>query len=265
MPSKTPKWTGKVTANSGLNVRKGSGTNYGVIKTLSKGTAVSVCDTSGSWYYIKLSSSSYGYVYKSYVTKNGTTKKSVAKSALNSKNSKSNKNANNKNKLTQAQQLALKKKKEAELKKIQQEKKSEAYNDKVKKKSKIGNFGETIVFSVSSNKILTPKDIKRSVSARWEQHKILGKAPKAEFIGQNAPETTMTVVLSAECGVKPRAMLGTIEKAIKNGTVDWLVIGGKFVGGRKMYISSCSETWDEIWNKGELVRATVNLTFVEYT
>lgn len=60
-------------------------------------------------------------------------------------------------------------------------------------------------------------------------------------------------------------MLGTIEKAIKAGTVNWLVIGGKFVGGRKMYISSCSETWDEIWNKGELVRATVNLTFVEYT
>ena len=56
-----------------------------------------------------------------------------------------------------------------------------------------------------------------------------------------------------------------IEKAVKAGKVDWLVIGGKFVGGRKMYISSCSETWDEIWNKGELVRATISLTFVEYT
>lgn len=107
--------------------------------------------------------------------------------------------------------------------------------------------------------------MKRTVSARWEQHKILGKAPKSEFVGQNAPETTMTVVLSAEHGVKPRSTLGKIEKAIKAGTVNWLVIGGKFVGGRKMYIVSCSETWDEIWNKGELVKATVNLTFVEYT
>ena len=132
-------------------------------------------------------------------------------------------------------------------------------------KSKNGNFGETIVFEVSQKRVLTPKDMKRSVSARWEQHKVLGKAPKSEYLGQNSPETTMTVVLSAENGVKPRSTLGNIEKAVKAGTVNWLVIGGKFVGGRKMYISSCSETWDEIWNKGELVKATVSLTFVEYT
>ena len=147
MPSKTPKWTGKVNANSGLNVRNGAGTNYKVIKTLPKGTSVNICDTSGSWYYIKFSSSSYGYVYKTYVTKTGNVKKSVAKSALNSKNSKNNKKKpSNKSKLTKAQQLALKKKKEAELKKLQQKKKVEAYNNKIKKKSKIGNFGETIVF-----------------------------------------------------------------------------------------------------------------------
>lgn len=214
---------------------------------------------------IRIAGKVYGYASKTYITKNGAAKKSIGKSALKSKNTKNNKNKkDNKKKLTKAQELALKKKKEAEQKKLQQQK-IDAYNNKIKKKSKIGNFGETIVFSVSSSKILTPKDMKRTVSARWEQHKILGKAPKSEFVGQNAPETTMTVVLSAEHGVKPRSTLGKIEKAIKAGTVNWLVIGGKFVGGRKMYISSCSETWDEIWNKGELVKATVNLTFVEYT
>ena len=108
MPSKTPKWTGKVNANRGLNVRNGAGTNYKVIKTLPKGTSVNICDTSGSWYYIKLSSSSYGYVYKTYVTKTGNVKKSVAKSALNSKNSKNNKKKpSNKSKLTKAQQLGI--------------------------------------------------------------------------------------------------------------------------------------------------------------
>lgn len=268
MPSKTPKWVGKVTANSGLNVRTGPGTNYGNVKAwplLGKGNLVDVCDTVGNWYYIRIAGKVYGYASKTYITKNGAAKKSIGKSALKSKNTKNNKNKkDNKKKLTKAQELALKKKKEAEQKKLRQQK-IDAYNNKIKKKSKIGNFGETIVFSVSSSKILTPKDMKRTVSARWEQHKILGKAPKSEFVGQNAPETTMTVVLSAENGVKPRSTLGKIEKAIKAGTVNWLVIGGKFVGGRKMYISSCSETWDEIWNKGELVKATVNLTFVEYT
>ena len=166
--------------------------------------------------------------------KKTTKKKSIAKSALKSKNSKKNKKKTTSKKKqpknqTKAELLALKKKQEAEQKKIQQQKKIEAYNNKIKNKSKIGNFGETIVFEVSQKKVLTPKDMKRSVSARWEQHKVLGKAPKSEYLGQNSPETTMTVVLSAENGVKPRSTLGNIEKAVKAGTVNWLVIGGKFV------------------------------------
>lgn len=41
-------------------------------------------------------------------------------------------------------------------------------------------------------------------------------------------------------------------------------IGGKKIGKNKMYLESVSETWDEIWNKGELARATLSLTFSEY-
>lgn len=257
MPSKTPKYTGKVTTSSSdLNVRKGPGTGYDVITSIKKGATVSICDQTGGWYYIRTTSGIYGYASASYITK---TKKSIGQSALKKKPKKKPSQKD----LTKAEQEALKKKQEAEKKKIQQQKIKE-YDDKIKNKSAIGNFGETIVFEVNSKKVLTPKNMKRTVSARWEQHKILGKPPKSEFVGQEAPETTITVVLSAECGVKPRSMLDKIEKAVKTGKVDWLVIGGKFVGGRKMYISSCSETWNEIWNKGELVRATVNLTFVEY-
>lgn len=191
-------------------------------------------------------------------------KKTVASKALGSK-SKKKKPVKNK-KLTKAQQEALKKKEEAERKKIEKLKKEEAYKESVRKKSKIGNFGKTIVFSVSSDKILTPKNVKRTYSARWEQHKLLRKPPKHEFVGREAANMTMTVVLDAAYGIKPRSMIGKIEKAIREGTVDYLVIGGKFVGGnKKMYISSCTESWDEIWNKGELIKATVNLTFSEYT
>lgn len=260
MPNKTAKYTGKVTTNSSdLYVRRGPGIGYAVITSIKNGTPVSICDQSGNWYYIRTPSGIYGYTSASYITKD---KKSIGQSALKSK--KKPKKKPPKKNLTKAEKDALKKKQEAEKKKLR-EKKIKDYNNKIKKKSAIGNFGETIVFEVSSKKILTPNSMKRTVSARWEQHKILGKPPKSEFVGQGAHETTMTVILSAECGVRPWSMLAKIEKAVKVGKVDWLVIGGKFVGGRKMYISSCSETWDEIWNKGELVRATVNLTFVEYT
>lgn len=258
MPSKTAKYTGKVTTSSSdLNVRKGPGTGYAILTSIKKGASVSICDQSGGWYYIRTASGIYRYASASYITKD---KKSIGQSALKKKPKKKPP----KKDLTKAEKDALKKKQEAEKKKLR-EKKIKEYNNKIKNKSAIGNFGETIVFEVSSKKILTPKNMKRTVSARWEQHKILGKPPKSEFVGQGAPETTMTVILSAECGVRPRSTLAKIEKAVKAGKVDWLVIGGKFVGGRKMYISSCSETWDEIWNKGELVRATISLTFVEYT
>ena len=95
MPSKTPKWVGKVTANSGLNVRTGPGTNYGNVKAwplLGKGNLVDVCDTVGNWYYIRIAGKVYGYASKTYITKNGAAKKSIGKSALKSKNTKNNKN-----------------------------------------------------------------------------------------------------------------------------------------------------------------------------
>ena len=121
---------------------------------------------------------------------------------------------------------------------------------------KIGNFGKTITFEVSSNKI---------VSARWQAHSLLGKKPKSEFLGPDADETTLTVVLSAEHGVKPRATLEKLENAVASGTVDYLVIGGKIVGKNKVYLESMSEEWNCVWNKGELVKATVELVFKEYT
>lgn len=31
-----------------------------------------------------------------------------------------------------------------------------------------------------------------------------------------------------------------------------------------MTINSISETWDEVWNRGELVRASLDLTLEEY-
>lgn len=130
---------------------------------------------------------------------------------------------------------------------------------------KIGNFGKTITFEVNSNKIVSPKDIKRSVSARWQEHSLLGKKPKSEFLGPDADETTLTVILSAEHGIRPRATLDKLENAVASGTVDYLVIGGKIVGKNKVYLESMSEEWNCVWNKGELVKATVELVFKEYT
>lgn len=128
----------------------------------------------------------------------------------------------------------------------------------------IGNFGKLITFEVSSEKMLALKDLKRTVAGRWKKHEIVGAAPRSEFQGPDLDETTVTAILSAEHGVKPRATIERLEAAARSGEVDYLIIGGKRVGTGKVYISSISEEWDTIWNKGELVKATINITFAEY-
>lgn len=75
-PSKTPKWVGKVTANT-LNVRTWAGTENAQLKsypTLAKGNLVDVCDTikakdKSDWYYIRIAGKYFGFVSAKYIKK----------------------------------------------------------------------------------------------------------------------------------------------------------------------------------------------------
>lgn len=129
----------------------------------------------------------------------------------------------------------------------------------------IGNWGKVIKFEVTSMKSLTFHNFKRTVSGRWKSHPIVGRKPKGEFSGPDASGISMDITLSAEHGVKPRATIELLESATEGGIVDYLYIGGRRVGTGKLALESVSETWDEIWNNGELVKAKASLTFSEYS
>lgn len=131
--------------------------------------------------------------------------------------------------------------------------------------AQVGNWGKQIRFSVNSESQLTFKSFKRTVTGRWAKHSILKGKPRLEFQGADASGITMDVTVSAARGVKPESVIKALERACEGGTVEYLYVGGKRVGSGKMYLESVSESWDEIWNKGELVRATLSLTFSEYT
>ena len=132
----------------------------------------------------------------------------------------------------------------------------------------IGSWGsgksQIITFTVTSKKQLTLKDMKRTVSGRWKTHNIIGKKPKLEFAGPDLVVIEMTVRLSARSGVKPLTILGSLRSACVKGTADYLYIRGKKVCANRLVLSEMTEAWDEIWSKGELVSATVGLTFTEY-
>ncbi len=71
-PTPAPTQTGDATGKTGtvdtdkLIMRKGAGTTYDPIKTLTKGTKVTVLGTKGNWYKIKAGDTE-GYVYKTYL------------------------------------------------------------------------------------------------------------------------------------------------------------------------------------------------------
>lgn len=128
----------------------------------------------------------------------------------------------------------------------------------------IGNIGKTIIFETSDKRILNFTNMSRTVKGRWASHPRIGKKPKRQFLGPDSEGMTFTVVLNAEHGVKPYKTLKNIEKAVKKGTPKKVVIGKKALGKNKFVITEVSETYDRVLNKGELVKATCEITLEEY-
>jgi len=121
-----------------------------------------------------------------------------------------------------------------------------------------------ITFQVNSDRVFTFRKMKRTYSTRWAGHEILGDRPKMEFQGPGMDEITIEVVLDAELGVNPRDTMQLFHDAAKRGEVNHFYVGGKRVAENKFYIAGGTESWNEIWNEGELIRASASLTFGEY-
>lgn len=132
--------------------------------------------------------------------------------------------------------------------------------------SVIGQYGNIIKFEVSDRKVLTFSDMERTQAGRWKEHEIPGVVPQSEFIGPSATEMSLKIKLKAQLGVKPRAMIATLEKCARNGTVDTLVIGGTKYGwgSAKWRVTSVSDKWDRFVGGG-LMEAGCTVDFKEYS
>ena len=128
----------------------------------------------------------------------------------------------------------------------------------------IGHIGKTVVFETSDAKILNFKKMQRTVKGRWASHSRVGKKPKKQFLGPDADQLTFTITLNAEHGVKPRKTVENIEKLIRTGKPQTVVIGSKKVGSNKYAITEISEGWETILNRGEVVKITCDITLEEY-
>ena len=128
----------------------------------------------------------------------------------------------------------------------------------------IGNLGSLITFEVSSDKVLTFNNMTRSVKGKWTTHDNIGSKPKAEFLGADLQSISLSVMLSAEHGVRPRDTLENIAQAVESGEHFPFVLGGRTVGKNDWVITSTSEAYETIICNGLLAKAKVILSLQEY-
>lgn len=129
--------------------------------------------------------------------------------------------------------------------------------------NQIGSLG-SIVFSVGPDAIRTFNDFTRSSAGRWANHEVLGKKPLSQFIGPGLDTVSFTVRLDVRYGINPRKELDALVELERAGKAMPLIIGGKGVGVNKFKITSLEQTWTDIDNKGNLLRADITVNLEEY-
>ncbi|WP_163538311.1 phage tail protein [Gracilibacillus sp. YIM 98692] len=127
----------------------------------------------------------------------------------------------------------------------------------------IGFFGD-IIFETSDERIRTFSDFERNSSSRWSSHDVIGRKPASEFIGPGLDTISFTVHLNGQHGVRPREEMNRWLRKERSGEVETLVIGNAALGIDKWRISSVSQMWNVVMNKGEVLSGSVDIELEEY-
>ncbi|GAB7080883.1 phage tail protein [Megalodesulfovibrio paquesii] len=131
----------------------------------------------------------------------------------------------------------------------------------------VGSFGKSLVFEVHADaglvrKVCTPAGVRRDVAAAYEEHKVLGAAPRLEFLAPELRSVSMTVLLSASMGVQPEAVMQDITELVETGQVEQLILGGKNQG--RHVLMKATEEWTRSDAKGRPISIQVSLEFRQY-
>ena len=129
--------------------------------------------------------------------------------------------------------------------------------------AKIGTFG-TIRFKVSDRQLLTFQNFKREIAGSWSNMERIGKKPLTVFSGAELQTISFRIFLDAGLGIPPIGVWESNGHMVELGNAHYLIIGNQQVGNQRWVITKSSEIWDKILVKGELFRATVDLTLQEY-
>lgn len=127
---------------------------------------------------------------------------------------------------------------------------------------RIGNIGKTVVFCTSDEGILAFSKMGHTVKGRWVSRPRFKRKPRKQFLGPDAETISFNVVLNAQLGVAPRKTARAIEKLVRTGKPQTVVIGGRKMG--RYVVTEVSEAWERVLNMGEVAKMTCDLTLEEY-
>ena len=136
-------------------------------------------------------------------------------------------------------------------------------DDDFKATRSIGNLGE-ITFECSTEVFRTIKDYRRTVKARYAEHKLIMKTPALEFLGSDTGEISFRMIFSASLGVNPREEAARLQKMCTEGQAVPLVLGSEVIGDGLWVIESIGESAQAFDGKGNIILSEVDVRLKEY-
>jgi len=127
----------------------------------------------------------------------------------------------------------------------------------------LGNLGD-IIFTVSSVKTLTFKDLNHSKTNKYHHHEIIGNKPLTEFLGCELDKLTFSIELNQSLMVNVQDSLQKLTNYVNEGTPLDFIVGNSPFGVDKWVIESVSTAYDIIYRNGAIYKATVDLSLEEY-
>ena len=123
----------------------------------------------------------------------------------------------------------------------------------------VGSIG-SVIFSVDSKNASILSEYQRTVSANFEEHKLVGQTAVLEYTGTNPTEISFVIKLSAFYGINPGRQLAKIEEMCKEGKEVTLSLGTSVIG-EKWAIQNVSSKAEHYDRDGDVLSydVTVNL------
>lgn len=118
-------------------------------------------------------------------------------------------------------------------------------------------------FIVSTNKIVPLMDLTSTVSVKAETQTDTSGTAKTNNKGRELQQISLSTIYLRAAGVDPRAQIEEWESLV--GKANPLLIGDKRFGPEKMMLTSVSTSEVLLNNEGKFLKATVALSFEEYS